>query len=254
MKSVRPLIAKPSSKAQTGITGFGEITGGGLPHDRTPLLVGGPGSGKTLFALQFLMHGARDCKEPGIFAAFEENSRRIIANSSSFHWKLDELVQRKKLYFMDAQPSPDLIQSGSFDINGMLAALEAQIKAMGARRIVFDALDIVLAPLPDAAAKRRDINRPHECLLARELTGVLTWRSGGGRGALHQPVPIRLYAVYGGLRSEVRTGGWHLHDADAHQSRAFPRLKNRRRPQPDTDRIVGAGPGKLRHMTSVNPS
>lgn len=178
MKSVRPPIAKPSAKAPTGITGFDEITGGGLPHGRTSLLVGGPGSGKTLFALQFLMHGARDCKEPGIFVAFEENSRRIIANTNSFDWKLGELVQRKKLYFMDAQPSPDLIQSGSFDLNGMLAALSAQAKSMGAQRIVFDALDIVLALLPDAAAKRREVYRLHEWLLVNELSGLITVKSG----------------------------------------------------------------------------
>ncbi len=165
-------------KAPTGIAGFDEITGGGLPRGRTTLLVGGPGSGKTLFALQFLMHGARDCKEPGIFVAFEENSRRIIANTNSFNWKLEELVQRKKLYFMDAQPTPDLIQSGSFDLNGMLAALSAQAKSMGAQRIVFDALDIVLALLPDAAAKRREVYRLHEWLLAHELTGLITAKSG----------------------------------------------------------------------------
>jgi replicative DNA helicase len=67
MKSVRPSLANASSKAPIGITGFDEITGGGLPRARTALLVGGPGFGKTLFALQFLMHGIRDCKEPGIF-------------------------------------------------------------------------------------------------------------------------------------------------------------------------------------------
>jgi circadian clock protein KaiC len=119
-----------------------------LPRGRTTLLTGGPGSGKTLFALQFLVHGVRQCEEPGIFVAFEENSGRIIANTKSFNWKLEELVQRKKLYFMDAQPTPDLIQSGSFDLIGMLAALTAQGQSMGAQRIVFDALDIVLALLP----------------------------------------------------------------------------------------------------------
>src|SRR5512140_94230 len=143
MKSVRSAQVTVPAKAPTGITGFDEITDGGLPHGRTTLLGGGPGSGKTLFALQFLLHGARDCKEPGIFVAFEESSRRIIANTKSFNWKLAEFVQRKKLYFMDAQPTPDLVQSGSFDLNGMLAALSAQAKSMGAQRIVFDALDIV---------------------------------------------------------------------------------------------------------------
>ena len=178
MKPVRTPRSTPQTKSPTGITGFDEITGGGLPHGRTTLLVGGPGSGKTLFGLQFLMHGARACKEPGIFIAFEENSRRIMANTNSFNWNLEELVQRKKLYFLDAQPTPDLIQSGSFDLNGMLAALSAQAKSMGAQRIVFDALDIVLALLPDEATKRCEVFRLHEWLLANELTGLITAKSG----------------------------------------------------------------------------
>jgi circadian clock protein KaiC len=166
------------SKAHTGIEGFDEITHGGLPRGRTTLLEGGPGSGKTLFALRFLVHGAQDCGEPGIFVAFEETSKRIIANAESFNWNLAEL-QRKKLFFLDAQLTPDLIQSGSFDISGMLAALGAQSKAMGARRIVFDAIDIVLALLPDTAAKRREVYRLHEWLLASELTGLITAKAGG---------------------------------------------------------------------------
>ena len=178
MKSVRRLLAPVPTKAPTGITGFDEITGGGLPCGRTTLLVGGPGTGKTVLALQFLVHGAQDCKEPGIFVAFEEDSKRVVANASGFGWKFPEL-QRKKLFFMDAKPLPDLVQSGDFDLDGMLAALQAQTRAMGARRIVFDALDIVLALLPDLAARRREIYRLHEWLLARELTGVITLKAGG---------------------------------------------------------------------------
>ena len=89
-------------------------------------------------------------------------------------------LRRKKLFFLDAQPTPDLVQSGNFDLSGMLAALEAKAKEMGARRIVFDALDVVLALLPDPAARRREIYRLHEWLLARELTG--TDHREGGRG------------------------------------------------------------------------
>ena len=177
MKAVRSAQHNVPTKAPTGITGFDEITGGGLPHGRTTLLVGGPGSGKTLFSLQFLMHGTRNCKEPGIFVAFEENSRRIISNTKGFNWKLEDLLRRKKLYFMDAQPTPDLIQSGSFDLNGMLAAISAQAKSMGAQRVVFDALDIVLALLPDEAARRREVYRLHEWLLANEFTGLITAKS-----------------------------------------------------------------------------
>jgi circadian clock protein KaiC len=178
-QSIRPRLArKTPTKAPTGIAGFDEITGGGLPHGRTTLLVGGPGSGKTILALQFLVHGAQDCGEPGIFVAFEETSKRIAGNAESFGWKLADL-RRKKLFFLDAQPIPDLVQSGTFDLSGMLAALEAQIKDMKAQRIVFDALDVVLALLPDATARRREVYRLHQWLLAHELTGLITAKLGG---------------------------------------------------------------------------
>lgn len=176
MKALQPLPSLAARKAPTGIPGFDAITGGGLPRGRTTLLVGGPGSGKTVFALQFLVHGVQNCKEPGIFVAFEEASQCILANADSFGWNITP-AQRKKLFFLDAQPQPDLIQSGDFDFCGMLAALEAQIQAAGARRIVFDALDIVLALLPDPHAQRREIYRLHQWLLARELTGIITLKA-----------------------------------------------------------------------------
>ncbi|HWZ70024.1 MAG TPA: circadian clock protein KaiC [Casimicrobiaceae bacterium] len=182
MKSRRPRLARVPTKVPTGITGFDDITGGGLPRGRTTLLVGGPGSGKTIFALQFLVHGAQQCNEPGIFVAFEETSSRIATNAEGFGWKLPEL-RRKKLFFLDAQPTPDLVQSGNFDLSGMLAALESQIKAMKAQRIVFDALDIVVALLPDQTARRREIYRLHDWLLARGLTGVITSKSGVDDGS-----------------------------------------------------------------------
>jgi circadian clock protein KaiC len=167
-----------NTKAPTGIAGLDELTGGGLPRGRTTLLVGGSGSGKTILALQFLVHGAEQRGEPGIFVAFEETPARIVGNAETFGWNLDEL-QQGKLYFMDAQPAPDLVQSGSFDLSGMLAALGAKAEEMGAKRIVFDALDIVLALLPDAGAQRREIYRLHAWLLAHELTGIITLKADG---------------------------------------------------------------------------
>jgi hypothetical protein len=130
MKPSKISAARITGKAPTGIEGFDDITHGGLPRGRTTLLEGGPGSGKTLFALRFLVHGAQDGNEPGIFVAFEETSKRIAANAEGFGWNLGEL-QKKKLFFLDAQPTPDLIQSGNFDLSGMLAALGAQAAAMG---------------------------------------------------------------------------------------------------------------------------
>jgi circadian clock protein KaiC len=160
-------------KSPTGIGGFDEITEGGLPGGRTTLIEGGAGSGKTVFALQMLVHGARALGEPGIFVAFEENSRRIAANAHSFGWNLPEL-ESERLFFLDAQPHPDLIRSGTFDLGGMLAALQAQVAATGAQRIVFDALDIVLALLDDPAAVRREVFRLHHWLLDNQLTALLT--------------------------------------------------------------------------------
>ena len=197
MKSARSPLKNAPLKAPTGIAGLDEITGGGLPRGRTTLLLGGPGSGKTVLSLQFLVYGAIACKEPAIFVAFEETSTRIIANAESFGWNLAGLRRQKKLFFLDAQPTPDLVQSGNFDLNGMLAALEAQANHMKARRIVFDALDIVLALLPDHAAKRREIYRLHEWLLARGLTGVITAKAGGDETTAisHQPFGFMQFMV-----------------------------------------------------------
>src|SRR5688572_23622812 len=181
------IATRPLPKAPSGIAGLDEITGGGLPRGRTTLLVGGSGSGKTILALQFLVHGAQHCDEPGIFVAFEETPARIIANAETFGWNLPEL-QQKNLSFMDAQPAPDLVQSGTFDLSGMLAALGAKTEEMHARRIVFDALDIVLALLPDPAAQRREIYRLHAWLLAHELTGIVTLKEDNDvGGATSQP-------------------------------------------------------------------
>jgi circadian clock protein KaiC len=167
---------KLSTKTPTGITGLDEMTGGGLPRGRTTLLAGGSGSGKTILGLQFLVNGARQHEEPGIFVAFEETPARIIANAETFGWKLDQL-QPKMLAFIDAQPPPDLVQSGTFDLSGLLIALEEKTTEIKARRIVFDALDIMLALLPDAAAQRREIYRLHAWLLEHGLTGVITLKA-----------------------------------------------------------------------------
>ena len=195
MKSRHSQMAA-SAKAPTGIYGFDEITRGGLPHRRTTLLAGGPGSGKTIFAMQFLVHGIRHCKEPGIFVAFEESPRRIMANLKSFGWGLEALVP-KKLFFMDAQPTPDLLQSGDFDLSGMLATLGSLAKTMGAQRIVLDALDVILALLPDAVSRRREIYRIHDWLLEHEMTGVITAKAATDEKDLHglQPFGFMQFTV-----------------------------------------------------------
>ena len=186
MKRVRSSLGASPAKEATGISGFDEITGGGLPRGRTTLLVGGPGSGKTIFAMQFLVHGAKISRQPGVFVAFEEDPKRLVANCEGFGWNLP-LLQKKSLFFLDAQPGVEMVQSGNFDLTGMLAALGTKIHEMKARRIVFDALDVVLALLPDPAAVRLEIHRLHDWLLSHQLTAVITAKVGGEETAKGGP-------------------------------------------------------------------
>jgi len=154
------------AKAATGIEGFDTITRGGLPRGRSTLLEGGPGSGKTLFALNFLVHGVQKLGEPGMYVAFEEAPDRIVANCTSFGWNADQ-IPPEQLFFFDARVSPAMVQSGDFDLSGMLAALGAMARQMHAKRIVFDAVDIVLALLPDEQSRRREAYRLPKC--ARQI-------------------------------------------------------------------------------------
>jgi circadian clock protein KaiC len=165
-------------KAATGVVGFDEITRGGLPRGRTTLVTGSAGSGKTIFGLQFLVNGVRMSGEPGILVAFEETARGIMTNAESFDWQLAQLRKKKELLFVDAQPKLDLVQAGDFDLCGMLAGLSVQADQMKARRIVFDALDILLALLPDLAARRREVYRLHEWLIERQFTCLITLKGG----------------------------------------------------------------------------
>jgi len=165
-------------KMPTGVEGFDAITGGGLPRNRTSLILGGPGGGKTVFALQTLVNGARQFGEPGIFVAFEENSRHILANAASFGWNLPKL-EKKQLFFFDAKMGPDVIKAGEFDLSGMLAGIKAEADARGARRIVFDAVDVLLTLLDDPLAERREIYRLDDWLSESGLTGIITAKSQG---------------------------------------------------------------------------
>jgi circadian clock protein KaiC len=160
-----------------GIPGFDEITRGGLPRGRTTLVVGGPGAGKTNFALQTLIVGAEQFGEPAIFVAFEENSRQIVANAKAFGSDLPRL-EREHLFFLDAQLSPAAVRAGDFDLTGILAGLSAKAKEMNARRIVFDGLDVLLGILNDPVAERREIYRLHEWLLKSGMTGLITAKAG----------------------------------------------------------------------------
>ena len=174
LNSPHPVV----TKVLTGIQGFDEITDGGLPQGRTTLVMGGPGCGKTVFALQSLVTGANKRREAGIFVAFEESTRQIVANAATFGWDLPSLA-KKKLFFLDAQLSPDVVKAGEFDLVGMLNLLQAKADELQARWIVFDGIDVLLSLLDDAVSERREIYRIRDWLYQNSLTGIITQKVSG---------------------------------------------------------------------------
>jgi circadian clock protein KaiC len=171
--------AKAIRKSPTGISGFDEITNGGLPTGRTSLVLGAPGAGKTVFALECLVNGARHNREPGIFVAFEESSQQIIGNAATFGFDIPAL-EREQLFFLDARLSPTVVKSGEFDLEAMLAGLAAKAKQMGAKRIVFDGIDILISLLDDPVKERMELYRLQHWLQETGLTAVITAKSFDG--------------------------------------------------------------------------
>src|SRR4026207_1717097 len=165
------------TKALTGIQGFDEITDGGLPRGRTTLVMGGPGCGKHVFALQSLVNSAHFNKESSIFVAFEESTRQIVANAATFGWDLPALA-KKKLFFLDARLSPEVVKSGEFDLIGMLNVLQAKANEIHATRIVFDGIDVLLGLLDYPTAERRERYRIRDWLVRTELTAIITQKTG----------------------------------------------------------------------------
>lgn len=163
------------NKTPTGIRGLDEITYGGLPQGRCSLLAGGPGCGKTVLALQILVNGAKQ-GEPGIFVAFEEDAKRIVINAATFGWDLPDL-QNKELFFLDGKPRPEDIWSGDFELTGLLAILKAKADQIGAKRIVFDSIDVLLSLLDNPKAERRELFRLNDWLVSNEMTGIVTCKN-----------------------------------------------------------------------------
>lgn len=164
--------ADDSRYASTGIPGFDQVAGGGLPRGRVTVVSGGAGSGKTIFATQALVHGAQHRAEPGLFVAFEESPQRIVANTAVFGWRLDEPETNVEL--LDAQVSASLIQGGDFDLAGLLAMVASRVQARGVRRVVFDGLDILLGHLTEMRQVRREVLRLREWVQNTGVTAIIT--------------------------------------------------------------------------------
>jgi circadian clock protein KaiC len=157
----------------TGIAGFDEIAGGGLPRAGVTVVLGGAGAGKTIFGMQVLASGSREADEPGILVAFEESAGRILANTASFYWGGAALKERG-VHVLDAQLAQAVERSGEFDLMGFLGIVAAKAKLVGARRIVFDGLDVLLGYLGDPALVRREVFRLRDWVHQSELSAIVT--------------------------------------------------------------------------------
>ncbi len=167
------------AKARTGIAGLDEVTDGGLPRARTTLLCGGPGCGKTLMSLQFLVRGALDDGEPGVFIAFEESPGELAANVVSLGWDLDDLQERGLLAIDHVRiAARDIQETGDWDLDALLIRLGVAIDSVGAKRVVLDTVETLFGALGNEAILRRELRRLFRWLNDRGVTAIVTGERG----------------------------------------------------------------------------
>ncbi len=167
------------AKCPTGIHGFDEITGGGLPRGRPTLLCGGAGCGKTLFAMEFIVRGAMLFGEPGVFMSFEETTDELKANVASLGLDLARLESEKKvlLEFVHIERS-EIHETGEYDLEGLFVRLNLAIDSIGAKRVVLDTLEALFAGLPNEAILRAELRRLFRWLKTKGVTAVITAERG----------------------------------------------------------------------------
>ncbi len=166
-------------KCPTGIRGLDEITNGGLPRGRPTLICGGAGSGKTLLAMEFIVRGARDFNEPGVFVTFEETTDELAANVASLGFDLPALVKHKKLAldYVRVERS-EIEETGEYDLEGLFVRLAVAIDSVGARRVALDSLEALFAGLPNEAILRAELRRLFNWLKQRRVTAIITAEQG----------------------------------------------------------------------------
>ncbi len=182
MKKTKTLSApKILQKSRTGIRGLDEITGGGLPAGRPTLVCGGAGCGKTLLAMEFLVRGATEYKEPGVFMAFEETSEELTENVASLGFDLNALVAEKKLVldyvYVDRS---EFEETGEYDLEGLFIRLGHAIDKIKAKRVVLDTIEGLFAGLPNQAIVRAELRRLFRWLKEKGVTVVMTGERGEG--------------------------------------------------------------------------
>lgn len=180
-KKIETNYRKVLPKVPTSIHGLDEITGGGLPKGRPTLVCGDAGCGKTLFAMEFIVRGAIEYNEPGVFISFEESEKELTANVASLGFDLNDLVKRKKLWleYIRVERS-EIVQSGEFDLEGLFVRIHLAIETIGAKRVVLDTVEALFSELPDPLVLRAELRRLFRWLKRKGVTTIITAERGDG--------------------------------------------------------------------------
>ena len=166
-------------KSPSGIAGFDEITGGGLPTGRPTIVCGGPGCGKTMFAMEFLIRGATEFGEPGVLMTFEETGEEISRNVESLGFNVQSLVDKKKLFLDYVRIEPSEIQeTGEYDLEGLFVRLEHAVESVGAKRVALDTVEAIFSGFGNPGILRAEIRRLFRWLKDHGLTTVITAERG----------------------------------------------------------------------------
>ena len=166
-------------KAPTGIAGLDEITFGGIPAGRPTLVSGGPGSGKTLLGVSFLVNGAQHFAEPGVLLTFEENAEELAQDVRSLGYDLNKLVEQKKLLIDYVHVDrAEIEETGEYDLEGLFVRLDHAIKQIGAKRVMLDTIETLFGGLKDAGILRAELRRLFRWLRDRQITTVVTAERG----------------------------------------------------------------------------
>jgi len=166
-------------KTHTGINGLDEITLGGLPTGRPTLICGGTGCGKTLFSLEFLIRGAQEYNEPGVFMAFEEKPQELAMNVASLGFDLEKLQEEKKIKidYVHIDRS-EIEETGEYDLEGLFIRLGYAIDTIGAKRVVLDTIENLFGGLTDQGILRAELRRLFGWLKEKGVTAIITGERG----------------------------------------------------------------------------
>lgn len=174
------------SKCLTGVTGLDQITEGGLPKGRPTLVCGSAGCGKTVLAMEFLVRGATQFNEPGVFMAFEETDKELSQNVSSMGFDLPALCAHKKLFvdYVRVERS-EIEESGEYDLEGLFVRLGNAIEAVGAKRVVLDTIESLFSGFANTNILRAELRRLFRWLKTKGVSAVITAETGEGKLTRH---------------------------------------------------------------------